>query len=400
VSLRLPQHPARLWTLLSASSLTVMAGATIAPALGLMSRAFPDADPLWVKLVLTLPGLFTAAAAPLAARWANRAGRRPVLLAGLLLYVLAGTQGLWAASLPLLLAGRALLGAAVGLIMTCSTTLVLEYWEGDEQRAALGWQNAFMSFGGVVFQLAGGTLAEALGWRGPFWVYAAPLPLLAAAWWWLPEPAADRHAQRGGPAPLPTPTGMRGFLALLGILAFYHMVVFYYTPVQTPFLLLEMGVSAPRSVALVVGSATLFAGLASLQYARLRRRMAVGPLFALAFSLVGAGYAIVFLQGGLFAVIAGLGLASVGFGWARPNFTAWLHAHVPGPQRASAVAVMSSSIFLGQFCTPFLSAPLIKAVGLPGAYLASGGTLSLIGFWLWRRERRARGSLGTEGRQG
>jgi len=363
-----------------------MAGATIAPALGLMSRSFPEADPLWVKLVLTLPGLFTAAAAPLAAGWADRQGRRPVLLWGLLLYVLAGTQGSWAASLPQLLAGRALLGVAVGLIMTCSTTLVLEYWEGEEQRSALGWQNAFMSFGGVAFQLAGGGLAEALGWRGPFWVYAAPLPLLAAAWWWLPEP--DRHALRGGPPQPPSPTGMRGFLALLGVLAFYHMVVFYYTPVQTPFLLLEMGVTSPRSVALVVGCATLFAGLASLQYARLRRHVAVGPLFALAFSLVGIGYAAVFLQGGLFVVIAGLALASVGFGWARPNFTAWLHAHVPGPQRASAVAVMSSSVFLGQFCTPFLSAPLIHRVGLPGAFLASGLTLAGIGFWLWARERK------------
>jgi len=158
--------------------------------------------------------------------------------------------------------------------------------------------------------------------------------------------------------------------------------------VQTPFLLLEMGVTSPRSVALVVGCATLFAGLASLQYARLRRHVAVGPLFALAFSLVGIGYAAVFLQGGLFAVIAGLALASVGFGWARPNFTAWLHAHVPGPQRASAVAVMSSSVFLGQFCTPFLSAPLIHRVGLPGAFLASGLTLAGIGFWLWARERK------------
>lgn len=384
---RIPRHSARLWTLLAASTLTVMAGATIAPALGLMSRSFPDADPLWVKLVLTLPGLFTAGAAPLAARWADRRGRRPVLVAGLLLYVLAGTQGLWAPSLPLLLAGRALLGAAVGLIMTCSTTLVLEYWEGEEQRTALGWQNAFMSFGGVAFQLAGGMLAESLGWRGPFWVYAAPLPLVAAAWWWLPEP--DRHAERGGPARLPAPPGLKRFLALMGALAFVHMVVFYYTPVQTPFLLLDMGVHSPRAVAMAVGSATLFAGLASLYYARLRRRLAVGPLFALAFSLVGLGYGLVFLRLGFLPIIAGLALASVGFGWARPNFTAWLHAHVPGPRRASAVAVMSSSVFIGQFCTPFLSAPLIHAVGLPGAFLASGLSLSVIGFWLWVREARA-----------
>lgn len=384
MSQRLPSRPARLFTLLSASSLTVMAGATIAPSLGLMQEHYQGVDPVWVKLVLTLPGLFTAAAAPLAGWLADRHGRRIVLLAGLVLYALAGTQGLWASSLFALLLGRAALGAAVGFIMTCATTLVLEYWEGEEQRSALGWQNAFMSFGGVLFQLLGGFLAEQLGWRGPFWVYAAPLPLAVAAWFLLPEPI--RHVQRGGPPDPETRRRLRGFLMLISALAFVHMVVFYYLPVQTPFLLKEIGVRSPSAVAAAISGATLFAGLASLQYARLRRRLGIGAAFALAFALVGVGYAVVSLQAGYWAIIAGLAVASVGFGLARPNFTAWLHAHVPAPGRASAVAVMSSSIFLGQFCTPFLSAPLIGLFGLPGAFLASGLLLSGIGFWLWRRE--------------
>jgi len=371
---------------LSASSLTVMAGATIAPGLGLMQEHY-GGDPTLVKLVLTLPGLFTAAAAPLAGWLSDRHGRRGVLLAGLILYALAGTQGLWAGSLTELLVGRAVLGMAVGFIMTCATTLVLEYWEGEEQRRALGWQNAFMSFGGVVFQLLGGFLAEALGWRGPFWVYAAPLPLALVAWFLLPEPV--RHVQRGGPPDPATRRRLRGFLMLLSALAFVHMVVFYYLPVQTPFLLKEIGVRSPSAVAAAISGATLFAGLASLQYARLRRRLGIGAGFALAFALVGLGYGVVFLQAGYWAIIAGLSVASLGFGLARPNFTAWLHAHVPGPARASAVAVMSSSIFLGQFCTPFLSAPLIRAFGLPGAFLASGLLLSALGVWLWRRESRS-----------
>jgi MFS family permease len=178
---------------------------------------------------------------------------------------------------------------------------------------------------------------------------------------------------------------------LISGLAFIHMVVFYYLPVQTPFLLKEIGVRSPSAVAAAISGATLFAGLASLQYARLRRRLSVGAAFALAFTLVGLGYAVVFLQAGYWAIIAGLAVASVGFGLARPNFTAWLHQHVPGPGRASAVAVMSSSIFLGQFCTPFLSAPLIHAFGLPGAFLASGSLLTALGWWLWRREAKSTG---------
>lgn len=385
---RLPSHPARLFTLLTASSLTVMAGATIAPGLGQMQEHFAGA-PTTVKLVLTLPGLFTAAAAPLAGWLADRRGRRPVLLAGLLLYALAGTQGLWAGSLPSLLAGRALLGVAVGMIMTCATTLLLEYYQGEERRRVLGWQNAFMSFGGVLFLALGGLLAEGLGWRGPFWVYALPLPLAAVAWFQLPEPT--RHVSRDrGPADREADRRLRGFLALLGALAFIHMVVFYYTPVQTPFLLHEMSFHAPRTVAAAIAIATLCAGLASLQYGRVRRRLGIGAAFALAFTLVGLGYGLVSLKTNYLLVVAGLSLASAGFGLARPNFTAWLNHHVEDAGRARAVALMSSSIFLGQFCTPFLSAPLIGAFGLAGAFLASGLVLTAIGFWLAWRERPAR----------
>ncbi len=373
-----------LLTLLCSSSLTVMAGATIAPGLGLMSGHF-GGDPTLVKLVLTLPGLFTALAAPLAGWLADRHGRRKVLLPGLVLYALAGSQGLWAGSLSSLLVGRAMLGFAVGLIMTSATTLVLEYWDGEERRRVLGWQNAFMSFGGVAFQLMGGFLAEAMGWRGPFWVYLLPLPLAFAAVLLLPEPV--RHVDRAKALDAPTRKRLRGFLMLMGAMAFVHMVVFYYTPVQTPFLLGELGVHSPGAIAGAISGATLFAGLASLQYARLRRRLAVGPLFALSFGLVGLGYALVWTTLGYWPILAGLAVASVGFGLARPNFTAWLNAHVPDAARARAVAVMSSSIFLGQFCTPFLAAPLVNGVGLPGAFLASGLLLAVAGLGLWWMER-------------
>ena len=63
--------------LLLTSSMTVMAGAIIAPALPDIERVFADQPrgALLVRLVLTLPALFTAIVAP-AAGWAvDRFGR-------------------------------------------------------------------------------------------------------------------------------------------------------------------------------------------------------------------------------------------------------------------------------------------------------------------------------------
>jgi MFS family permease len=73
--------------LLLASSMTVMAGAIIAPALPDIERIFADQPrvELLVRLVLTLPALFTAIVAPVAGWAIDRFGRRRLLLGGLML---------------------------------------------------------------------------------------------------------------------------------------------------------------------------------------------------------------------------------------------------------------------------------------------------------------------------
>jgi MFS family permease len=82
-------------TLLCISTLTVMAGATIAPSLPSMQeffKAIPNADYV-VRLALTLPALFIALGAPIVGILIDRVGRKPILLAALALYGIAGCSG-------------------------------------------------------------------------------------------------------------------------------------------------------------------------------------------------------------------------------------------------------------------------------------------------------------------
>ncbi|MEZ6194761.1 MAG: MFS transporter, partial [Planctomycetota bacterium] len=74
------------WALLLSSSLTVMGGAVVAPALPRIHQAFAGdwQSLLLTKLVLTLPALAIAVAAPGGGRILARFGKRRVLLAGLL----------------------------------------------------------------------------------------------------------------------------------------------------------------------------------------------------------------------------------------------------------------------------------------------------------------------------
>ena len=189
----------RLLTLLATSTLTVMAGATIAPALPAMAAFFHDVPgaEVWVKRALTIPALFTALGAPVAGAWADRWGRRPVLIASVLLYGLAGSSGYYLDSLPWILVGRALLGLGVAGTMTVSTTLIADYYEGAERRSVMGLQAAANGFGGVIFLIAGGLLAE-IEWRLAFLVYVTAFAFLPMMMKFLPEPAIVPRRSLGG----------------------------------------------------------------------------------------------------------------------------------------------------------------------------------------------------------
>lgn len=47
-----------LVSILSLSLLTVMAGAAVAPALGVIRRYFSDANPLFVQMIISMPAIF------------------------------------------------------------------------------------------------------------------------------------------------------------------------------------------------------------------------------------------------------------------------------------------------------------------------------------------------------
>jgi MFS family permease len=149
-------------TLLLASMLTVMAGATITPALPAIQREFsnvPNATVL-VGLVLTMHGLFVAVGAPIIGALADKYGRRWLLLVSAVVYALAGGSGFVLDSLMAILASRAVLGLAVAGVMVTVTALITDYYEENRRETVLGRQAAFMSFGGVVLLPLAGVLTE------------------------------------------------------------------------------------------------------------------------------------------------------------------------------------------------------------------------------------------------
>ena len=364
----------QLLALLLVGAMTIMAGATISPSLPAIEREVASGDnaALLTRLVLTVPALFTALTALVAGAALDRFGRRRILIAAIVLYALGGPAGGLVSNVWALLATRALLGVAVGIIMTASVTLVADYYAGPSRGEVMGRQAAFAGIGGIVFLVGGGLLAD-LSWRAPFAIYLLALPVLVMAWRFLPEPSRAATAVRddGG-------TVRRGPVALLALLAFTSMVVFYLTPVQIPFHLEALGAPSGTLAGIAVASTTLTGAIASALYGRIRARLSRPVTFAILFALMAVGYAIVAAATGPVAVIAGLSIFGSGFGLLIPSLNTLAGDLADERTRGTVIGTLTTSLFLGQFASPLVAQPVIERFGSAGAYWAGASMLALL----------------------
>jgi MFS family permease len=371
----------KLITLLFTSSLTVMAGAAIAPALPKIQEFFaiPDGTPeaLQVKLLLTIPALFTAIGGVFSGVIIDRWGRKWPLAAAVMLYGLAGGSGLWLNDIGSLLIGRAFLGLAVAMISTSSAALLADYFQGPERTRIMGIQAAAMGVGGVIFLLFGGAMATQY-WRFPFLLYLLAFVVLPLV---LQLPESDQTApnhfelpDRGGPLTLPI-----GVIGAIYGLTVMTMMIFYMVPVQLPFYIKAMGFGGSWEAGEAIALCTLASAIAALCYAQLKANLSFSKVLLCLFCLLASGYGILANAPSYGILILGLLIAGAGIGLLLPNLNVWLTTQTPAAQRGKILGGLTSCIFLGQFISPLVVQPIAEQVGLQSAYTIAAGVLFLTG---------------------
>lgn len=115
-------------------------------------------------------------------------GRRPILLAGALLYVLASLLCTVAQNIEMLLAARVLQGIGGGVGNVLVMTVVQDLFQGQQARERLSYVATLRLVVPMLAPTVGGLLLMVADWRLIFGVMtAAGLSLLAILFWHFPE---------------------------------------------------------------------------------------------------------------------------------------------------------------------------------------------------------------------
>jgi len=336
------------FTILSISLLTVMAGAAIAPALGIIRDHFADAPDMLIQLIVSLPALFIIVTNLLFPWLCSLMKTRTLALTGLLLYVVMGAGCFFVDNIWILLAMRALLGVSVGLIMPLSTGLLAYYFPPEKQASLMGLAAAMNQMGGVVATLLAGLLAN-IAWNYAFLVYLLGLIAVALVMLFLPN-----ERLKGGKGPSLSLL-KRFHPSVVGM--FLVMVLFFIYPTRFA-ISAHAGTNLSNTIiTLIMVGLDVVAFLIGLVFGKMMQNFRHGMKYIAPAGFI-LGYLFLSMGSTLPLLLIGSAFVGIANGIGVPylNTIASMKA---GREAASTVMpLLSAALYLGQFLSPLIITPL------------------------------------------
>lgn len=315
---------------------------------------------------------------PFVGRWADRVGRRPLLIGGAALCAVLVVGHLLVEELAVLVGLRLLLGVAEALFFVAGFAAVADLAPPGRAGEALSL-NSLSLFAGIAL---GPLLAQVLLARSGFaavWWGAAVLAAVAVALAWR-VPETLTVSDRSGPTALFHRAALwPGAGLLVGVACMSGFLAFVVLRAR------EVGLESWSVGLLVFGGVVVTARIA---LRTLPDRVRPLPLAAVSLALLAVGLLVVSAVATPVGLLSGTVVTGLGAALLTPAVFAAVFADVAPGERGTAAATLSIFIDLGLGGGPMLVG-LVAALSSTSAALAVSAALALVaGVGTWLATRR------------
>jgi len=163
--------PPKIVTLIALTSVSALSMNVFLPSMPGMAIYF-DADYRLVQLSVALFLLVSAGLQILIGPISDKMGRRPILLSGISLFLLATLGCALSTSVEVFLAFR-MCQAVIAVAMVLSRAAVRDMFPADQAASMLGYVTMGMAVVPMIGPALGGVLDTAFGWQSNFWLLLA-----------------------------------------------------------------------------------------------------------------------------------------------------------------------------------------------------------------------------------
>ncbi len=340
-------------------------GATL-PVLPLYVKGPIGSTDLAVGVVVGAYAITGLAFRPLAGGFADRRGRKPVVIAGTIVTVVASLLYFLPLGVAGLIAARLILGAGEGVVYTASSAWVVDITDPARRGRIIGLYGLAI-WGGLSFgPPIGDFLQRAVGY-GAVWAFAAAAPLIAAlVAVRIPEPprpavdpGADRRSRLFAREALGP--GLAMTMATLGYAALAGFIVLHLDDRG-----IDHGASIFTAFALTVVAARVLFGWLPDRFGGVRCAVGAGLLEA-------AGLLAIALAGNLAVALAGAVAVGGAFSLIFPSLVLLVMDRVPPNRRGIAMGTFTACFDLGVG----IGAPIAGAAAALGGYGSSFAVAAL-----------------------
>lgn len=337
--------------LLSSTFLITGASAT-SVLLPSLRNAFPNVSKATIQSFFSITALPQFIALLIAGFLASKIGKRRVILLGALLWTASGLLPMVLNNFNVILISRLFLGFSLGLIQPIGTSMIADFYEGDQRASLMGVQSAIIGVSGTILTYAIGLLIS-IGWRYAFLIYLVGLIVFALTLGFLPSHITEHNETAKDLVTDSTSKHLGKEVVTWVFLTFF-------------FNLGQGGINIDFSMAVVEEHITNATGAANMMVAYSVLGLITGLLFGLfmkfakayggiiAAALFLIGNLLVATTSGIFVYYIAMIFAGAGFGLFMPYMFTAVNQHTTAANSAYATSATTAAASLGNFIAPYV----------------------------------------------